>query len=151
MAEPYSEQVGYPYQRYERRVPPANRHRVGHSAGLHPEDALEWTGEVMPRQASRRLRYPVGYTPEELEVTKTQDVEPKRQRTSALRYRPLETINLQKQRVRPHWLVFLGLALIIMILGWIGLSTLGNWWTTTQDDWHYPRIAQRDVSSSEPA
>ncbi len=147
MVEQYSEHVGYPYQRYERRVPPANPHRVGHSAGLHPEDAPEWTGEVMPRQTSRRLRYSVEYTPEELEAITMQDVEPKRQRTSALRYRPLETINLQKRPVGLHWLVFLGLALLIMILGWIGLSTVGNWWNTTQDDWHYgrPRTFQIDA------
>ncbi len=51
------------------------------------------------------------------------------------------------ERRRLHWLVYAGLALLIMLLGWIVLSTLTNWWQVTQDDWHYgrPRTAQYDV------
>ena len=40
---------------------------------------------------------------------------------------------------RPHWLFFVGLAMLVMILGWISLSALGSWWQTTLDDWHYGR------------
>lgn len=49
--------------------------------------------------------------------------------------------------VRLHWLFFSGLALLIMILGWIGLSALGSWWQTTRDDWSYgrPRTYQIDA------
>lgn len=47
---------------------------------------------------------------------------------------------------RVHWLFFVGLAMLIMLLGWISLSALGSWWQTTQDDWHYgrPRTFQID-------
>ncbi len=50
-------------------------------------------------------------------------------------------------RRRLHWLVYLGLALLVMLVGWIVLSTVTNWWQVTQDDWHYgrPRTAQYDV------
>ena len=46
-----------------------------------------------------------------------------------------------------HWLVFVGLALFIMLLGWAGFSAFGNWWSKTQDDWHYglPRTFQIDA------
>lgn len=40
---------------------------------------------------------------------------------------------------RFHWLLFVGLAMLVMILGWVALSALGSWWQTTQDDWHYGR------------
>lgn len=52
-----------------------------------------------------------------------------------------------KRKVRFHWLVFAGLAMIIMIIGWIALSALGSWWQITQDDWHYgrPRTFQTDA------
>jgi hypothetical protein len=47
---------------------------------------------------------------------------------------------------RFHWLVFVGLALFVMILGWLTLSAAGSWWQTTQDDWRYgrPRTFQID-------
>jgi hypothetical protein len=52
-----------------------------------------------------------------------------------------------RQRSSFHWLVFAGLAMIIMIIGWFALSALGNWWQVTQDDWHYgrPRTFQIDA------
>jgi hypothetical protein len=46
-----------------------------------------------------------------------------------------------------HWLVFVGIAMIIMIVGWVAFNALGSWWQTTQDDWHYgrPRTFQTDA------
>jgi hypothetical protein len=46
-----------------------------------------------------------------------------------------------------HWLVFVGIAMIIMIIGWVAFNALGSWWQTTQDDWHYgrPRTFQTDA------
>ena len=45
-----------------------------------------------------------------------------------------------------HWLVFVGIAMLIMIIGWVAFNALGSWWQTTQDDWHYgrPRTFQTD-------
>lgn len=40
---------------------------------------------------------------------------------------------------RFHWLLWAGLVLFSMMSGWIALTALGNWWQTTQDDWHYGR------------
>ena len=47
---------------------------------------------------------------------------------------------------RFHWLVFVGLAMIGMLLGWMLLTTFMNWWQVTQDDLHYgrPRTSQYD-------
>lgn len=52
-----------------------------------------------------------------------------------------------KQGLRFHWLVFAGLAMIIMIVGWFAFSAIGTWWQVTQDDWHYgrPRTFQTDA------
>lgn len=46
-----------------------------------------------------------------------------------------------------HWLVFVGIAMLIMIIGWVAFNALGSWWQTTQDDWHYgrPRTFQTDA------
>src|SRR5207248_10109139 len=56
-------------------------------------------------------------------------------------------------------LVFVGLAMFIMIIGWIAFNALGNWWQVIQDDWRYgrPRTYQVDAvvghndSSSNPS
>jgi hypothetical protein len=46
-----------------------------------------------------------------------------------------------------RWFMFVALAMVIMLLGWMMFSMLGNWWTTTQNDWQYgrPRTYQVDA------
>jgi hypothetical protein len=46
-----------------------------------------------------------------------------------------------------HWLFFVGLAMLVMLLGWVLLSSLLNWWQVWQDDLHYgrPRTFQVDA------
>ncbi|HLH64025.1 MAG TPA: hypothetical protein VKV20_20300 [Ktedonobacteraceae bacterium] len=48
---------------------------------------------------------------------------------------------------RVHWILFVGLAMLIMVLGWVAFNALENWWQVTQDDWHYgrPRTFQTDA------
>jgi len=50
-------------------------------------------------------------------------------------------------RRRFHWLVFVGIAMFVMIIGWIAFNALSNWWQITQDDWRYgrPRTYQVDM------
>ena len=54
---------------------------------------------------------------------------------------------IASRRLRLHWLVFAGIAMFVMILGWIAFNALSNWWQITQDDWHYgrPRTFQTDM------
>lgn len=49
--------------------------------------------------------------------------------------------------MRFHWLLFVGIAMFIMIIGWVAFNALANWWQVTQDDWHYgrPRTFQVDA------
>ena len=55
---------------------------------------------------------------------------------------------LGRRRPHFHWLVFVGVAMFIMILGWVAFNALTNWWQITQDDWHYgrPRTFQTDMA-----
>lgn len=72
------------------------------------------------------------------------------------RQRPVYTDEILPHRTRLsrsgqgfnfHWLLFVGIAMIIMIIGWVAFNALGSWWQTTQDDWHYgrPRTFQTDA------
>lgn len=49
------------------------------------------------------------------------------------------SLSAVRKRIPYHWLIFVGLSMFVMIVGWLMFSALSNWWTTTQDDWHYGR------------
>jgi hypothetical protein len=46
-----------------------------------------------------------------------------------------------------HWLLIFGVGMLAMLALWTLGSMLVNWWSVTQDDWHYgrPRIYQTDA------
>lgn len=52
-----------------------------------------------------------------------------------------------RRGVPRQWLIFVGLSMFIMIIGWLMFSALSNWWTITQNDWQYgrPRTYQVDA------
>ena len=47
---------------------------------------------------------------------------------------------------RNHWVFFVGIVMLLMIVGWVLVTMLLQWWSVTQDDWHYgrPRTFQID-------
>ncbi len=49
---------------------------------------------------------------------------------------------------RFHGLVWLGVALAVMIVGWVAFTTVAHWWLVTRDDWQYgrPRTFQIDAN-----
>ncbi len=53
----------------------------------------------------------------------------------------------QPKRVQPHWLLYVGVALFLLLMGYIGLTDFGNWWQGHQDDSTYgmPRTFQVDA------
>ena len=60
----------------------------------------------------------------------------------------LETQRPRKHRnIQFHWFVFAGIALLLMIAGWIAFNDLGSWWQNHQDDVTYgiPRTFQTDA------
>ncbi len=134
---------------------PANPHRVGHYAGLHPEDQPYHSGHMMPRRPSS----PNDEYDEEDEVPDAYYSQ--RMPTSARRYNiPNQEVYTEgnrrivihrepppKQSLRFHWLVFVGVAILVMLAGWVTLTMLGNWWQAKQDDWRYgnPRTYQMDA------
>ncbi len=77
----------------------------------------------------------------------------------ASRRRPTNTVDVTAQRPaptkarpqdkgRPHWLVYVGIATFVMVIGWILTNSFMSWWQVTQDDLHYgrPRTYQTDVA-----
>jgi hypothetical protein len=138
-----------------RAHPPASPHYAGHDAGLHGED-VPYTTRVRPRR-------PFSPPPQEDDEDDEDDAAlyPQRPPRSAIRYTSETVPRSHKTRVvyapaketvrfrRPrfHWLFWMGLALLVMLAGFLAFSTLGSWWQVQWDDWHYgrPRTAQYDA------
>lgn len=127
---------------------PRDLHRAGHSIQHHPEDEPYLTGE-MPLRASRsqqQPRLPV------LDETDYSTEEPRRARGHSTARRldrnPLETRVLPRRRLEAgRFLIITGLALFVMLLGFMALSWLGSWWQIQTNDWSYgrPRTFQVDA------
>jgi hypothetical protein len=84
---------------------------------------------------------------------------PQRMPTSTRRYdRGQEVITQGNRRIvihrepppklkrHTHWLLWIGIGMIIMLAGWVLLSYVGTWWINQQNTWSYglPRTYQTD-------
>ncbi len=49
---------------------------------------------------------------------------------------------------RFHGLVWVGIAMLVMIVGWVAFTTVAHFWQVTRDDWQYgrPRTFQTDAN-----
>lgn len=108
---------------------------------VQPEQRGYGQGERLappPRRAATRARAPAVE-----DVVPHASIDETYARRSPARRPPVRSARGQG---RFHWLVFVGLAMCIMILGWLALSAAGSWWQNTQDDWRYgrPRTFQID-------
>jgi len=76
---------------------------------------------------------------------RTQVVIERRRRT--VQPAPIPVLPQQPATRHPHWLLMLGLGMLLMLLAWVGLSLLLQWWQVHQDDVQYgrPRTFQLDA------
>jgi hypothetical protein len=91
---------------------------------------------IPPRRTATQTSIPV--VQPQRRAVRTDDIDEPAPRTEALRR--------SGQQRRLHWLVFVGGAMLIMVIGWMVLSMFASWWQVTLDDWHYgrPRTYQVD-------
>lgn len=150
------------------RVQSASRHQVGTSHGIHPEDRPRLTDEHRPsrlpvydddvnedaiyttRKPTSVRRYaatPATKPPQRtiMRVT-THQGPPPRQRASIQTAAYQQPEPTQAGTRRLHWMVYVGIAMMCMIVGWIILTTLLQWWQVQQDNMRYgmPRTFQID-------
>lgn len=61
--------------------------------------------------------------------------------------RPVYVAPRPRRQLQPHWLLYVGIALFLVLIGYIGLTDVGNWWQGHQDDSTYgmPRTYQTDA------
>jgi hypothetical protein len=107
-------------------LPPEGVYRTGNKR-LHVEYI-----DVPPRASAQPQRPPA---PQQ-QTRNTNDID------------ELETQRPRNRRnFQIHWFVFVGIALLLMIGGWIAFNDLGVWWQNHQDDVTYgtPRTFQTDA------
>ena len=149
----------------------AARHSVGTSSGLHPEDRPYQTDERQPinRQpmydeeqdddglydvrvptSARRYAPPTTTAPRTvMRVTRHQGPPPMQRasRVPCPASEELQQAPMRQSKRRLHPTVYIGTAMLVMLVGWIALSSLLQWWQVQQDTWHYgyPRTFQIDA------
>jgi hypothetical protein len=127
------------------RTPAGSIHRAGHSINHHPEDVSYLTDDFTPQTArSQRPRLPVFADADYGEAPRRAHSHTTARR---LDQNPLETRKLPDRRfTASRLLIVVGVGIMIMLLGFMALSWLGNWWMTTTNDWTYgrPRTYQTD-------
>lgn len=99
----------------------------------YPTNSSGRKSTIPPRRSATQTGIPVAQPPRQRPVD-TDDIIPQAQ-------------DDLRGKWHIHWLVFVGIAMLTMLLGWVLLSMVANWWQVTQDDWHYgrPRTFQTDM------
>jgi hypothetical protein len=123
------EQMAYHSIPKRTSAPQVSRAYAGHSAAIHPEeDEEEYPAETRPGTSA--IRY-----------TDTRGNQVIRQGN-----RKIVVHREPPKKRRAHWMFFVGLAMFIMVFGWIAFGALANWWQDKQNDWTYgnPRTFQID-------
>src|SRR5205085_6526134 len=62
---------------------------------------------------------------------------------------PMPVLQVNDQvasKPRTHWLLYIGIVMLLMLVGWTLVTMFLSWWQVTTDDWHYgrPRSYQVD-------
>jgi hypothetical protein len=146
-----------------------SRHRVGTSSGIHPEDRPHLTDERRPtnRQpvyddedddalyetrlpnSTRRYAAPATQPPPRtvMRVTRHQGLPPTQYAHAPTTYEQPEQTPVHQRKGGIHLLVYVGVAMLCMLVGWIVLSSLAQWVQLQRDNWQYgvPRTFQIDA------
>ena len=64
---------------------------------------------------------------------------PRRRSRQQQYQQPQHPQEAEQQRGGFHWLVYVGVAMLLMVIGWVVFNAALTWWQVTQDDLHYGR------------
>ncbi len=114
----------------------------------------EWTTNTRPPNSSRPYQTIQRATPNGLVQYHFHAIPRRRTNAVAGTRQPPPLHTDQDEPVFPpvrwrfHPLVYIGLVMLILLLGWIVITGLSQWWAIQQDNWHYgyPRTFQGDAA-----
>ncbi len=100
--------------------------------------------QIPPRRTATQTRLPALQTRPQ-PVTRPERRTEERYIQPAHRLEP--SVMPTTQRRRAHWLLYVGMGMLVMVLTWILGVQITNWWQVTQDDWHYGRPRTYQVNA----
>jgi hypothetical protein len=110
-------------------------------------DAIEMPDGILYRAGNTQYYAHNGPPPVPLRTRRTVQQQIPQQAASRQRDTEPQLLPSRKPRRRFHWLFFVGIALMVMLLGWVGLNAFGAWWQIHTNDSTYgrPRTFQMDA------
>lgn len=145
---PIPKRGSQPHTQVQTSPPAASQYTQWVEDEFDTSDDSEYEPPRMPSSARRympegsymqgKTRFNVKYEPPPQRPALQVSVKPKRQQVRD---------DLVRERGRIHWLVFVGVGMIVMLALWVLGNTVLTWWNTCQDDIHYgrPRTFQTDA------
>ena len=118
---------------------PANPHKAGHYSGLHPEDQPYQSTDIEEDDSYYQVRKPT--SARRYQNTEGNEVIQQGNKRLVIHNEPPP-----KPKRQAHWLLYLGLGMIVMLGVWYGLTQFSLWWTNHQLDstYGFPRTWQTD-------
>jgi hypothetical protein len=127
------------------RVSPTNRQPIYDDE--YDDDAIYTTR--LPNSTRRYAAPTTTPSPHTVMRVTTHKGPPPVQRTSRTQapYQEPDLVYAPPEKRRVHGLVYVGIGMVCMVVGWWALSSLAQWWQFQQNNWHYgtPRTFQVDA------
>lgn len=123
-----------------REYTPANQHKAGHSSGIHPEDQPYMSSDLEEDDRYYQVRIPT--SARRYQTTEGNQVIQQGNRRIVIHNEPPP----KPKKHQVHWMLFLGLGMLVMLGVWYGLILFSVWWTNHQLDstYGFPRTYQTD-------
>jgi hypothetical protein len=125
-----------------RRTTHASTRRTGENRRLYQQDSPSLSGNITDVEEDDSY-YPKPMSSSARRYTTTQGHQVIEQGSKRI---VIHNEPPPKAKRQYHWMLFVGLTLFTMVVGWIALTLLVNWWQTKQVEWKYgnPRTFQTD-------
>ncbi len=119
----------------------ANPHKAGHSSGIHPEDQPYMSSDLVEEDDRYyQVRRPT--SARRYQTTEGNQVIQQGSRRIVIHKEPPP----KPEKRQIHWLLYLGLGMLVMLGVWYGLAQFSIYWTNHQLDsvYGFPRTYQTD-------
>lgn len=110
-------------------------------------DAVEMPDGIMYRSGNTQYYAHAGPPPVPPRARRTAQQQIPQRAASQERNTEPHAAHPRNLRRQFHWLFWVGIALVVMIVGYVGINAFGTWWTNHQNDatYGYPRTFQMNA------
>ncbi len=148
---------GEQQRRRQQPIPRPVQYHYDDGIGTHDEEDDDEVYNTRRASSARRYQLPTTQAPRTIvryhrqqvppRGSRTQDYAPPVQEQHASLHTSVPKVKRAQEYGYVHWLVPVGLTMLVVLAVYVGSSRVLNWWHGYQDDLHYgrPRTTQYDV------